>query len=68
MACDLTIWDTATKSKKVVVCDEENAGKIIVDEHAARAPGQYRDAAGQAFTADWTKCRLIGFCRRRAEK
>jgi hypothetical protein len=64
MACDLTIWDTAGKSKKTVVCDEENAGRIIVDDHAARGAGQYVDAAKQPFTVDWTKCRLIRFARR----
>lgn len=67
MACDLTIWDTGNKSKKVVVCDEDNATKIIVDEHAGRASGQYVDTSGAKFSADWSKCRLIRFNRRRDE-
>jgi len=67
MACDLTVWDTQGKAKMAVVCDEENAGKIIVDDHAARATGQYVDVSGKAFSVDWTKYRLIRFNRRREE-
>lgn len=64
MACNLTIWDAAGKSKTVVSCDEENAGKIIVDDHAAKASNQYTDVSGKGFSVDWSKCRLIRFDRR----
>ncbi len=65
MACELTVWDTQSKKKTSRVCDDENASKVIVDDHAARATGQYADASGKAFSVDWTKCRLIRFNRRR---
>ncbi len=67
MACELTLWDSTRKTKTTVVCDEENAAKVIADEHAAKASGQYVDVEGKTFSADWTTCRLIRFNRTRAE-
>lgn len=65
MACDLTIWNSGTKEKKSVVCDEEISAKIIEDDHAARATGTYSDISGAKFTVDWTQNRLVRFARRR---
>jgi hypothetical protein len=65
MACELTIWNTEDKSKRMVVCDEENAGKIVEDDHAAKGGGDYADTSGASFAVDWTKCRLVKFNRMR---
>lgn len=67
MACDLTIWNTEDKSKRVVQCDEDNTTKVIEDDHAAKATGEYTDTAGKTFSVDWTKQRLVKFNRRREE-
>jgi hypothetical protein len=64
MPCDLKIWDSAAKSKTAILCDEENAAKIVADEHAGKATGQYSDVAGKSASFDWTKCRLVKFARR----
>ncbi len=64
MACDLTLWNAATKAKKVVVCDEDNAGKIVQDDHTARGAGHYVDTSGTSFDVDWTQWRLVRFNRR----
>ncbi len=64
MVCDLTIWDSASKTKMKVQCDEDTASKVIVEEHAGKGAGQYTDLSGKPFSADWTKCRLVAFARR----
>lgn len=66
MACTLTIWNTQTKQKNVVVCDEDSVLKIVQDDHAARGAGDYVDTKGAKFSVDWTKCRLVRFARQRA--
>jgi hypothetical protein len=66
MACDLTLWNASTKTKKVVVCDEETAGKIVQDDHAAKGTSHYADAAGATFDVDWVAWRLVRFNRRHA--
>jgi len=64
MTCDLTLWNAATKTRKVVVCDESTADKIVQDDHAAKGTAQYADASGATFDVDWTSWRLIRFNRR----
>lgn len=64
MPCDLTVWDPESKVKTTLVCDEENAGRIVTDEHAAKSTGEYLDTSGNKHRFDWTRCRLVRFDRR----
>lgn len=66
MACELTVWNRQTGQKQVFTCDEDNAGKIIEQEHAGHGTGRYTDVAGKSFEVDWTKSRLIRFVRQRS--
>jgi len=63
MACRITVWDRKSGQKQQYVCDEENVGRIIEDEHAGAKTGQYTDTQGQTFSVDWSTCRLINFQR-----
>jgi len=63
MACHLVICDPAAKSRQSYTCDEDNSSRIVEDDHAASATGEYADTAGKKFSVDWTKQRLIGFKR-----
>lgn len=63
MACHLAIYDPEAGNKQTYVCDEENAGKIVEDDHAASQSGEYGDVEGNKFQVDWTKQRLVSFKR-----
>jgi hypothetical protein len=64
MACQLTIYDPVSKKRDQYTCDEENAGRVVVDDHAAAAAGQYQDVSGKAFQVDWKQSRLVSFARK----
>ncbi len=63
MACELSVFNTETKTKQAYVCDEDNAGKMVEHDHAASAAAEYTDVKGKKFTIDWKKQRLVGFQR-----
>lgn len=63
MACELKVWNTESKKKQQYVCDEDNAGRMVENDHAAKGPGEYTDTSGKKFTVDWTKERLVSFKR-----
>ncbi len=63
MACHLSIYDPGAKTQKPYVCDEDNTARVMQDDHAAGATGEYTDVDGNAFSIDWTKQRLVGFRR-----
>ena len=63
MACRLCICDPEAHTRQEYVCDEGNASRVVEDDHAASASGEYTDTAGKKFNVDWTKLRLIGFRR-----
>jgi hypothetical protein len=63
MACELSVYNTETKTKQLYVCDEDNAAKMVENDHAASASGQYTDVKGNSFTVDWKKQRLVSFKR-----
>lgn len=65
MPCHLTVYDPAGPSKQTWVCDEANTERVVGDDHAAAGSGEYTDVSGRRFTVDWTRCRLIGFVRKR---
>jgi hypothetical protein len=67
MPCDLLVYNPQTKDKKTYICDEANTERLVSDDHAAKATGEYVDTSGQAFSVDWTVSRLIGFTRRRQD-
>ncbi len=66
MACQLAVYNTQTKVKNQYTCDEQNASKVVEDDHAAKATGQYTDTSGKSFSVDWTQCRLVSFNRQQA--
>lgn len=63
MACHLVICDPAAHTRTEYTCDEDNAGRIVQDDYAANASGEYSDTSGKSFSVDWTKLRLIAFKR-----
>jgi hypothetical protein len=65
MPCDLTVFDTQARTKTVYRCDEGTTSRLVEDDHAAKATGEYTNVAGNRFSIDWTTCRLIGFSRKR---
>ena len=65
MACQMQIWDARSGKTRVYVCDEQNAGEIIHDDHAATGKGRYSDVGGKSFQVEWGSCRLVGFVRQR---
>lgn len=64
MSCHLVVYETDTKSKHTYACDEANTERLVADDHAAKASGEYTDVNGTKFNVDWTKSRLISFARR----
>jgi hypothetical protein len=65
MPCYLTVYDLQAKTKQTYTCDEDNAARVIEDEHTAGGSGEYADVQGKPFKADWTRHRLIAFKRER---
>jgi hypothetical protein len=63
MTCELRVYNLETKKKQSFVCDEDNAGRMVENDHAAKASAEYADASGKKFTVDWTKERLVSFRR-----
>lgn len=63
MACELQVYNTETKTKQAYVCDEDNAGRMVENDFAAKGTGEYTDTSGKKFVVDWTKQRLVGFKR-----
>jgi len=63
MACELWVYNTETKKKQRFVCDEDNTGRIVENDHAAKGTGEYTDTGGKKFSVDWTKERLVSFKR-----
>lgn len=63
MACELCVYNLDTKKKQRFVCDEDNAGRMVENDHAAKATGEYADTSGKKFAIDWTKERLVAFKR-----
>jgi hypothetical protein len=63
MPCTLVIYEPETKARQTRVCDEASAERLVSDDHAAKAVGEYTDVNGGKFSVDWTKNRLIGFAR-----
>ena len=65
MACEITLWNSKTGKKQTFTCDEENAAKLVEDEHGGSGSGKYKDVKGSAVSADWSTWRLIKFSRTR---
>ena len=63
MACELHVYNAETKKRQCYVCDEDNASRMVENDHAAKATGEYADTSGKKFTVDWTKERLVSFKR-----
>jgi hypothetical protein len=63
MACELHVYNTETRQKQRFVCDEDNAGRMVENDYAAKGSGEYTDTSGRKFTVDWTKERLVSFKR-----
>ena len=64
MACHLKVWSRESGQCQTYVCDEENTGKIIEDDHASKGKRTYNDTRRTEFSVDWTQCRLIHFVRK----
>ena len=63
MACELHVYNTETRKRQRYVCDEDNASRMVENDHAAKAAGKYTDTSGKEFAVDWTKERLVSFKR-----
>ncbi|NLE59644.1 MAG: hypothetical protein GX616_14890 [Planctomycetes bacterium] len=63
MACELKVFNTETKAKQAYLCDEDNAGRMVENDFAAKGTGEYTDTSGKKFVIDWTKHRLVAFKR-----
>ncbi len=63
MACELHVYNTETRKKQRFVCDEDNAGRMVENDFAAKGSAEYVDTSGRKFSIDWTKERLVSFKR-----
>ena len=63
MACEVVIYDPASKQRAQYTCDEDNAARVVQDDFAASGSGQYQDVSGKSFSVDWRGSRLVSFTR-----
>jgi len=64
MACHLKVWSRESGQCQSYICDEENTGNIIEDDHASKRERTYTDTGGAKISVDWTQCRLVCFARK----
>ncbi len=67
MPCYLVVYNPQTRVRSEYTCDEDTTTRVVEDDHAAGAAGEYTDVSGQSFRVDWTQSRLVSFLRKRVD-
>ena len=63
MACTMTVYDATSNAKNKYVCDEDTTTRVVEDEFAGSATGEYTGTDGKNFSVNWQNCRLVAFSR-----